>query len=258
MKTFDIIPVIDILNSEAVHAKKGERDKYRPLKSKIFNSTNPIKIIKTLKYKFNFNEIYIADLDSIIKKAPNFQLFEKISKIPDLNIMIDPGIVNFHDVSVFSKYRFNKLIIGLETINNFNIISKSMSLLGRNRLILSIDMYKGKIISKLEDLHNEDPIRIINEISNLGIKNIILLDLFRVGQKFGGIPPLFSEIVSLFNGNVFVGGGIKNQEDLLYYREQKFSGVLVATALYDGTINIKKVRKILWDLKINREKLRQY
>jgi len=245
MKTFYIIPVIDILNSEVVHAKKGERDKYRPLNSKIFNSTNPIKIIKTLKYKFKFNEIYIADLDSIIYKTPNFQLFDKILKIPDLNIMIDPGIVNFHDVSIFSKYRFNKLIIGLETINNFKTIRKSISLFGQNKFILSIDMYKGKIISKLEDLKNEDPIRIINKISNLGIENIILLDLFRVGQKVGGIPTLFSEILSIFKGNVFVGGGIKNQEDILYYREKKFSGVLVATALYDGTINIKEVRKFV-------------
>ncbi|MFX1574634.1 MAG: HisA/HisF-related TIM barrel protein [Promethearchaeota archaeon] len=245
MKTFKIIPVIDILNSEAVHAKEGERDKYLPLKSRMFNSTNPIKIIKTLKYKYKFNEIYIADLDSIINKKLNYQIFDKISKIPDLYIMVDPGIVNFQDVSVFSKYKFNQLIIGLETINNLEIISKSISLLGQNRLIISIDMYKGKIISKLEDLNNKDPKSIINQISNLGITNIILLDLFRVGQKFGGIPALFSEIVSFFNGNVFVGGGIKNQEDFISYKKQKFSGVLVATALYDGTINIKKVRKFL-------------
>ncbi|MFX1312518.1 MAG: HisA/HisF-related TIM barrel protein, partial [Promethearchaeota archaeon] len=155
------------------------------------------------------------------------------------------GIVNFHDISVFSKYRFNKLIIGLETINNIDIIHKSLSLLGRSRIILSIDMYKGKVISKLEDFQNKDPVRIIDKISNLGVKNIILLDLFRVGQKFGGIPLLFSKIVSLFEGNVFVGGGIKNQEDLFSYKEHNFSGVLIATALYDGTINIKKVRKIL-------------
>ena len=32
MKKFKIIPVIDILNSEVVHAVKGEREKYKPLK----------------------------------------------------------------------------------------------------------------------------------------------------------------------------------------------------------------------------------
>ena len=35
MNNFKIIPVIDILNSKAVHAKKGERTKYKTLKSNL-------------------------------------------------------------------------------------------------------------------------------------------------------------------------------------------------------------------------------
>ena len=244
MSNFKIIPVIDILNSEVVHAKRGERDKYKPLKSKLFTSSNPIEVIKILTYKFKFDEFYIADLDSIISRSPNFQLLNKISKIPDLNIMIDPGIITTNDILAFSKYRFNRLILGLETIKKFNVIGKSLKLLGQNKLIISVDMYKGKILSKVKELANNDLIELIKKIANLGIRNIILLDLFRIGQKFGGIPPIYLEILDIFNGNVFVGGGIKNYEDLLLYREKNFSGVLLATALYDGTINIEKVRKI--------------
>ncbi|MFX0104936.1 MAG: HisA/HisF-related TIM barrel protein, partial [Candidatus Hodarchaeota archaeon] len=75
-----------------------------------------------------------------------------------------------------------------------------------------------------------------------GIETIILLDLHRVGQKFGGIPPLYLDILRNFKGDVFVGGGIKDYRDLLNYKENNFSGVLIATALYDGTIKIERIK----------------
>ncbi len=49
MSSFKIIPVIDVLNSEAVHAIKGERERYKPLKAVWINSCDPIKIVKKLK-----------------------------------------------------------------------------------------------------------------------------------------------------------------------------------------------------------------
>jgi len=81
MPNFKIIPVIDILNSKAVHAIKGERAKYKPLESKLIKSSDPIEIIKVLKQEFNFREFYIADLDAIIKNRPNLEL--KIANIED-------------------------------------------------------------------------------------------------------------------------------------------------------------------------------
>ena len=52
------------------------------------------------------------------------------------------------------------------------------------------------------------------------------------------------DILHNFNGDILVGGGIKNFKDILDYKEKNFSGVLIATALYDGTIDIKKLRYI--------------
>jgi uncharacterized protein related to proFAR isomerase len=41
---------------------------------------------------------------------------------------------------------------------------------------------------------------------------------------------------------VFVGGGIKNLNDILDYKEKNFAGILIATALYDGTIGIENLK----------------
>ena len=242
MKSFKIIPVIDILNSKAVHAKKGERTKYKPLKSYLFHSSNPVEIISILNSNYNFDLFYIADLDSIMKKAPNFQILKKILKNPNINVMLDPGIIDAEDIFQFLKLKIKNLILGLETIKNFKILIESLPLLNQNNTIISIDMYNGQIISNAKDIKSQNPIKFTKKLESLGVKNIILLDLFRVGQKMGGIPELYLDILHDFNGNIFVGGGIKNYTDIINIKEQNFSGVLLATALYDGTIDIEKLR----------------
>ncbi|MFX0035847.1 MAG: HisA/HisF-related TIM barrel protein [Candidatus Hermodarchaeota archaeon] len=241
MKNFKIIPVIDILNSKAVHAISGHRNKYKPLKSYLFQSSNPMDIIRILNTKFFFKEFYIADLDSILKKKPNFQILKEIVNFSNINVILDPGIVNIDDIFHFSKHNIKNIVLGLETIKSLKIINQSIQLFGQNNIIISFDLYNGKILSKSKEISNQDPIKLINNIQTTGVKNIIILDLYRVGQKIGGIPSLYIEILQNFDGNIFVGGGIKNYKDLLDYKEKGFSGVLIATALYDGTINLEKL-----------------
>ena len=242
MSNFRIIPVLDIFNSMAVHAVKGERDKYKPLKSKILNTSKPLEIVKNLKHKFHFDEIYIADLDAIINKQPNQGLLLEILKLQDLKFMLDPGITDKNDLLFYSEYNLDKLILGLETITDFNVIEQGIEIMGCDRFSISIDMYQGKIISKLKDLKNQNPLKLVKRLNQLGIKEIILLDLFRVGQKIGGVPPLFMKFRDQFQGNILIGGGVKEYEDLEMMDNTNFSGVLIATALYDGSLNIEQLK----------------
>ena len=242
MSSFRIIPVIDILDSKAVHAIKGERANYKPVKSKLINSSDPIEIIKVLKQKFNFREFYIADLDAIIKYSPNLEILSTILKIPEIDVIVDPGIKDKEDLLKYSEYKIKKLILGLESINDYNVINEGVRILGKYKLIVSLDMFKGKIISKIKDLRNQNPINVVNKLKRFGVKELILLDLFRVGQKIGGIPQIYLKILKNFKGSVLVGGGIKDLMDLTSYNNNKFSGVLIATALYDGSIKIDKLK----------------
>jgi len=244
MSKFRIIPVLDILDSKAVHAKKGERSKYKPLHLKLIQSSNPLEIVNVLKQEGNFEEFYIADLDAIIKKAPNFDLLLKILDIPSVNAMLDPGIINKDDLLMYSTFKLNKLILGLETMENLDVIKESLEIFGQDKIIVSIDMFQEKTISNIKQLKSQNSLQVISTIEGLGVSEIILLDLFRVGQKLGGIPPLYLQIRKEFSGKILIGGGVRDFNDLLMYKEKNFSGVLIATALYDGSIDIKKVKNM--------------
>lgn len=244
MIEFQIIPVLDLLKAEAVQAYKGERNEYRPLKSKLFESSNPLKIAEQLT-RLGFYDIYIADLDSIMHRKPNLALISKILKIPGIQIILDPGIINKEDLLRFSSLRIKKLILGLETIEGIESIKEGIKIFGSNKIIVSIDLYKGRILSKSEELNSIDPIGFTDSLKNMDVEEIILLDLFRVGQKLGGIPLNYHKIRKNFSASILVGGGIRDLEDIKGLIQNNFNGALIATSLYDGTIDVEELKNIL-------------
>ncbi|MFW9928874.1 MAG: HisA/HisF-related TIM barrel protein [Candidatus Thorarchaeota archaeon] len=241
MQNFKVIPVIDILNSKAVHALKGERDKYKPLKTYLSESDQPIEIIRKLKHEFKFSTFYIADLDAITKKKPNLKFISEVSKMKGVEIMIDLGITHYEDLLKFKDYSLDYLIIGLETLGSMEILNEIVNSLGDRAIIFSLDMYNEKLITGINTLKKKTPLTIVNEIQDFGISQIILLDLYKVGQKLGGLSSLYLEIRKQFDGKIYVGGGIKNYQDIEMYFNYHFSGVLIGTALYDGSIDPHKL-----------------
>jgi HisA/HisF family protein len=223
---------------------KGEREKYKPLKSVLIKSTDPIEIVKKIKHETLIHEVYIADLDAILRREPNFSLLTEILKIPEIKIMIDPGIILAKNILEYSNYGLDSLILGLETIKNLEVVSDCLEIIGSHKTIVSIDMYNEGILTNVKEIKNQRPIEIIKKIEELGVKKIILLDLYKVGQKIGGVPPLYLKIREQFNGQILVGGGIKDIKDIELYIHHHFSGVLIGTALHDGTVEIEKLRKI--------------
>jgi len=165
-------------------------------------------------------------------------------EIENIEIIVDPGIKSINDLKLYSEFKIESIILGLETIQKIKTIKESFKIFNKNKLIISIDMFKERIITKINKLKNLTPLTVVRKLEKIGIKNIILLDLFKVGQKIGGIPLLYLKIKKNFNGNVLVGGGIKNLNDVLFYYEKGFSGVLIGTAIYDGTINLNKLNMV--------------
>ena len=245
MNKFRIIPVIDILNSQAVHALKGERENYKPLKSVLINDSNPTRIVVKLKDDYLFNEFYIADLDAILQRNPNITIISEILDIPGVEIMIDPGIKTKKNVEQYFKLNLKSLIFGLETLTDLKVITESLKLFDANKIVVSIDMYNEVIQTNIKEIRNQDILEIVRKIEDLGVVNIILLDLFKVGQKMGGIPSLYLKIKDVFNGEILVGGGIKDIQDIKEYKSNSFSGVLIGTALHDGSIKIEELRNFL-------------
>ena len=250
MSDFKVIPVMDILNQKVVHAIRGDRQNYELINKKYKNLSNePIKMVKFLTEKYNFSTLYIADLDLIQRNldlSPNLGIFKKIlENFSQINLIVDLGIKIKKDLNPYVELNFEKYILGLETLRNLNTLKKCLREYSSSQIILSLDLYKSSPITKISELKRRTIFESINLFQNLGVRNLIILDLYRVGSKTGGIPDMYKKIQSIFEGNVYVGGGIKNNDDIINYENEGFSGVLIGTSIYEGTIKPKDLKKYI-------------
>ncbi|MEM4733246.1 MAG: HisA/HisF-related TIM barrel protein, partial [Candidatus Bathyarchaeia archaeon] len=125
-KTVKVIPVIDILNGQVVHAVRGKRKEYQPLRSRICHSTNPLDVAATFK-AIGFNELYIADLDAITGTKNNLTALKEIADNTGLKLMVDAGVDNLEKAKLLLENHISKIIIGTETLPTINLITEATS-----------------------------------------------------------------------------------------------------------------------------------
>jgi phosphoribosylformimino-5-aminoimidazole carboxamide ribotide isomerase len=230
-----VIPVIDILNGIVVHAVRGERDKYSPLKSVLCESADPVDVARVLRAT-GFSELYIADLDAITGRTINQDALRRIRAETSSTIMVDAGINTIEKARGLLKLGVSNIVIGTETLSDLRFIKRALEIFGVDRVIVSIDILENKILSLSVFIKSYKPIEFAKFLEGAGVTKAIILDLKRVGSEEGPNLTLVKEVIGRTNLEVYVGGGIRNIMDLEELRRVGVSKALIATALHKGII----------------------
>ncbi len=241
---FEVIPVMDLENGVVVHAKYGIREKYTPVKSKISPTAKPLDIALSFVRKFGFNKIYIADLNAISQCGNNFHVVREIITRLNVKVMLDAGICDVQSLKDALDLGIWKAIVATETLPSIEFIEQAIEVAGAENIIFSLDMFEGKLLTKCPQLKNLSPIKVAELLSNFNTYGIIVLELSRVGSKRGVDVALVRKIVEVFEGRVFVGGGVRDINDLKLLKSIGASGALVATALHDGTLKPSELKQL--------------
>jgi len=242
-----IIPVLDILEGVAVHAVRGRRKEYKHLRSELVASADPLEVAVAFK-NLGFNELYVADLDAITGKKPNITVIKRISEETRLRLMVDAGVADLPKAEELLKNHVSKVVIGTETLPTIRFVGEAIESFGKDHVVVSLDLKDGQMLGKPELGKFRNPAGILRELQEMGLEQVIILDLSRVGSDEGVNMPLLREILSRFKLKVFVGGGVRDLKDLLELEKMGVFGVLLATALHSGRIRVEEARGAGLDL----------
>jgi phosphoribosylformimino-5-aminoimidazole carboxamide ribotide isomerase len=83
----------------------------------------------------------------------------------------------------------------------------------------------------------------LREFQRLGVSQIIILDLTRVGSGEGVNMSFLTEVLRNITAKVLVGGGVRDVKDLVELKDLGVFGVLVATALHSGKISLESLKQ---------------
>jgi len=237
-----VIPVIDILNGVVVHAVRGKRREYKPLQSCLTNSVDPVEVAKMFK-ALGFHELYVADLDAIIDCSTDFQVLKRIVDETGLELLVDAGITSIERAKVLLDSGVSKLIIGTETLQHKKFVKDAVELFGSERVLVSLDLRGEKVIVKLGFDGCVSPMCLLRDFKAMGVSQVIVLDLNRVGSGEGVNTVFLKKVIETVGIDVYVGGGVRNIQDLVELKELGVSGVLVASALHSGKISMNELEK---------------
>lgn len=230
-----IIPVIDLLDGQVVHAKHGERQRYQPIASKLTKSSKASDIVKAFLDLYPFQTLYIADLNAIQFKQADKHL-ETIEALrlqnPDIAIWLDAGISDLQQFNLYHSLNIMP-VLGTEsfsTLQQYQVLKDHLQ-----SFVLSIDINQDGHIGPdalLEPSYWPDDV-IIMTLSNVGSFNGVDLNTL---QKYQHIAP---------QKNIYAAGGVRQIADLHKLASAKLQGALIASALHQKTISSDDLQQLM-------------
>jgi phosphoribosylformimino-5-aminoimidazole carboxamide ribotide isomerase len=232
-----IIPVLDLLEGLVVHAIKGERERYQPVRSILTSSSDPLEVARCLQTETKCRTFYIADLDAIQGKGHNLEAIGEIASQLDVELWVDAGVADAGSANRLVAAGADVVIIGSETLSDLQQFRFICDSVPREKFIFSLDVAKGRVLSRAEALKGISPSQALTRLTSEGLDRFILLTLDAVGTCGGPDLPLLQDAKRDYPHHSFIaGGGVKTPDHLQALSDAGVDGVLVATSLHKGWI----------------------
>ena len=230
-----LIPVLDLRGGVVVHAIAGQRSEYRPLKSLLTDSTEPLEVLQQLRAATGLETFYVADLDGIIDGRPDWKVLQRLTDT-GVRLLIDAGARRVGDIDAVRLGPNVRPVVGTESFEELERLLSGTSA----DVVCSVDLHAGRL--RIADQNSEaGEITVENLAVRLwtaGLRSWIVLDTAAVGTG-QGIPTLSlcRTLNRRFPGvELISGGGVRSQACLLEAGETGVTGVLVASALHTGAL----------------------
>lgn len=221
-----LIPAIDLAQGRVVHARRGRRDSYQPVRSKLCRSCEPTDVIAGLLCLHTFSTLYIADLDAIRGLGDQSTVIEKLrDQFPDLDIWIDPGINTRARYHQWQQLALGSTVLGSETLSNLELLKNTLP--ADTDTVLSLDFKGDRLLGPpgLREQPEHWP------------RRIIVMCLDRVGSDEGPDTELMQQVRRKSpESDLFAAGGVRDLDDLLQLQQTGVTGTLLASALHNGHI----------------------
>ena len=245
---FQIIPVIDLLNGQVVHAVGGRRAYYQPIQSKLHATSEPIPIARAIRAALGLPTLYFADLDAIAGAPLRLDIYCELIATR-FHLWVDAGVRDAETVAPLLELdpAFTTIIAGLETLRGPRELTKIVQMAGVDRIVFSLDLFeKRPRMTAAKAWGTEDSLELAQLAIDCGVHQLLILDLARVGTGRGlGSHDLIARIRDARPSvQLTAGGGISRIEEVLDLRDVGANGVLIGSALHDGRIGIRELEQI--------------
>ncbi len=231
-----VIPVLDLKGGVVVHARRGQRAEYAPLRSPLVEGSEPVAVARALCAACRTRSLYVADLDALAGEPMNVATLTAVSEVADT--WVDAGATTAERAAALHRAGVARNVVGTESIRPDALTTRPRAD-PKPPLVLSVDLRDGRLISPDPELAGREPTAAASQARALNVRELLVIDLARVGSGSG--PPLdaVAELALALPGvAIYAGGGVRDDADLRALESAGAAGALVATALHEGRLTL--------------------
>ena len=232
-----IYPVLDLMDGLVVHGRGGRRHEYRPIESPLCPSPEPLEVARAFRERFGLDRLYVADLDAIAAAAPATAILSALQD-DGFALLVDSGTRSRDEARLLLDVGVAGVMAPLETLPGPAALREILAVVGVERLVFSLDLKDGRPLGEHGQWDGTSPVALARQALASGVGRILVLDLARVGSGDG--PAQLDLLATLRQEHpdveILSGGGVRSHEDLHRFAAVGVDGVLVATALHDGSL----------------------
>ena len=245
-----VLPVLDLLGGVVVRGIGGRRDEYRPIVSPLVASPQPVDVARAIATRFACREFYVADLDAIAGREPSWEIYALLLA-NGWQLWVDAGIGALSRARTLAEFaahghQIAGVIAGLESLAGPQQLAEILAVVGRKRLVFSLDLKQGAPLATEQSSFGDDPFDIACAAITTGIERLIVLDLANVGNDAGlsTLELCRSIHAAAPHVELIAGGGVRGVADLQAMAAAGCRRALVASALHHGRLTPSDLQSV--------------
>jgi HisA/HisF family protein len=227
----NLIPVIDLMQGQVVHAQRGQRAQYRPIVSTLCAGAAPAAVARALARHCAAQQLYVADLDALQGRSAQVSALRDIVRaLPGVEIWLDAGFAGAQAATALREQLGNDASRVVSVFASESLPSRQAfesCFASSPDAVLSLDRRDGRRLDAAGCW----------ELPALWPERVIVMTLERVGADAGPDLDTLRSVQDRAPQAALIGaGGIRNAADLQRARAAGATAWLVASALHDGRL----------------------
>jgi phosphoribosylformimino-5-aminoimidazole carboxamide ribotide isomerase len=243
MKRLLIIPSIDIKDGKTVRIVQGIPE----LNCQEYGS-DPVEMARIWRAE-NAKMLHVVDFDGAIEYSHrNFKIVEEICSSVVIPVEFTGGIRTIDDVKMIMETGISRLGVATMAIQNIEDFIKVFEEYGPEKIVVGLDIIDNEIILRgKRQKTGLNYLEFAKQLADIGVERFIVTDVARNGILGGPNLPICIEIANYTRAKITVSGGVRNKDELMDIQGIMHLGVdsvIIGRALYENRFPCQKLWRV--------------
>ncbi len=223
-----VVPAIDLRGGRAVRLRHGN-----PAHQTVY-SDDPVEVARGFEAE-GASLLHVVDLDAALGTGHNREVVAAICQRVSVPVQTGGGLRSLHAVAAALQAGAARAVLGTTAVQDARFVREVVARHG-DRVVVALDVRDGNVMVRgwqetagsLEDV-----------MATLEAPRFLVTSIAVDGTLEGPDLDLYRRVLALTERPILASGGVRGPADLRALLATGVEGVVVGTALYEGTLTLR-------------------